>query len=92
MKSKLKYWMVILLLCLVGVPVIIYLTGNTIVGPYEGESGMLGLMGHIYSDAISGSAAAWLVLMGPALLVLIWSTAAKLLRVVNSNVTAETGN
>lgn len=92
MKSKLKHWSVILLLCLVGVPVIIYLTGNVIVGPYEGESGMLGLMGHIYGDAISGSAKAWLVLMGPALLVLIWSASAKLRRIVNSNVIAEIGN
>ena len=73
MKSKLKHWSVLLLLCLVGVPVIIYLTGNVVVGPYEGESGMLGLRGQIYSEAITGSAKAWLVLMGPALLVLIWS-------------------
>jgi hypothetical protein len=92
MKSKLKHWSVLLLLCLVGVPVIIYLTGNVVVGPYEGEAGMLGLMGHIYSDAITGSAKAWLVLMGPALLVLIWSASAKLRRIVNSNVIAETGN
>ena len=92
MKLKLKHWTAIMLLCLVGVPFIIYLTGNAIVGPYEGESGILGLMGHIYSDAISGSAKAWLVLLGPALLVLIWSTTIKLRRVMNSDVSAETGN
>jgi hypothetical protein len=72
MNSTLKRWAIFLLACVVAVPVLIYVMGNALVGPYEGESGLLGLMARIYGDAIGGNLSAWLVLLGPALLALMW--------------------
>jgi hypothetical protein len=80
MNLKFKRWALFLLLCVVGVPVAIYAVGTAIVGPYEGDSGLLGLMTTIYGDAIRGTISAWLVLLGPALLVLIWLATAWLQR------------
>jgi len=54
------------------VPVIVYLSGSLRVGPYEGESGLLGMTGQIYADVIGGKPAAWFLLLSPALLFSIW--------------------
>ncbi|MEE9135436.1 MAG: hypothetical protein V3U00_01825 [Gammaproteobacteria bacterium] len=54
------------------VPVLIYVAGRALVGPYEGPLGLLGLIGHIYSDASLGQVSAWFLLLSPALILLVW--------------------
>ena len=73
-----KHWLSILLLCLIGVPVAVYLVGGLIVGPYEGEGGILGMVGTIYADALTGHLSAWVLLSSPLLLVAIWMLVARL--------------
>ena len=58
--------------CVLLVPPLIYLSGGLLVGPYEGESGLSGLVMSIYGDALSGKVSTWFLLISPMLLVLIW--------------------
>jgi len=67
-----KRLLYIILLCLVGVPLTIYWIGGLLVGPYEGERGLFGMMGSIYGDALTGHLSAWILLFSPLLLVGIW--------------------
>ncbi len=62
------------------VPVLIYVVGRALVGPYEGPLGLLGLIGHIYSDASLGDLSAWFLLLSPALTLLVWYWVARILR------------
>lgn len=68
----LKTWISIAALCLLGVPLIIFLSGGLIVGPYEGDGGLLGLMRAIYADAATGHLSAIFLLLSPMLLAGIW--------------------
>ena len=76
----LKRWLYAVLVCLLGVPVAIYLLGGLIVGPYEDERGLIGMMGKIYVDALTGHASTWLMLLAPVLLIAIWLGCLKLHR------------
>ncbi len=67
-----KSWLSILVLCLIGVPVVVYWVGGLIVGPYEGEGGIMGMIRIIYADALTGHLSAWVLLFSPLLLVAIW--------------------
>jgi hypothetical protein len=58
--------------CLIGVPVIIYIFGSLIVGPYMGEGGLLGMLGTIYLEALTGHLSALILLFSPAILITIW--------------------
>ncbi len=51
-------------------PMLIYLVGSSLLGRYEGAS--LGhLYGSIYSGLLQGNWASWIVILGPALLLLL---------------------
>ncbi|MCP4000312.1 MAG: hypothetical protein GY727_05325 [Gammaproteobacteria bacterium] len=76
-----KRWLYIILLCLISVPLIVYWVGGLIVGPYEGENGLFGLMISIYSDALSGQLSAWILLFSPLLLIAIWAACRQLQRI-----------
>jgi hypothetical protein len=80
MNDMLKRWLYAVLVCLLGVPVAIYVLGGLIVGPYEGERGLIGMMGTIYVDALTGHVSTWIMLLAPALLVAIWLGCIKLRR------------
>ena len=77
----LKRWLFIIFLCLIGVPLVIYWVGGLIVGPYEGENGLPGMMASIYSDALSGHISAWILLFSPLLLLAIWLACGQLQRI-----------
>jgi hypothetical protein len=79
----LKRWLSIIFLCLIGVPLIVYWVGGLIVGPYEGENGLPGLMTSIYSDALSGQLSAWILLFSPLLLIAIWIAYNQLRRITH---------
>jgi hypothetical protein len=80
----LKRWLYIIFLCLIGVPLVAYWVGGLIVGPYEGENGLPGLMSSIYSDALSGQLSAWVLLFSPLLLIAIWVTYNQLQRITRN--------
>lgn len=84
MPAGLKRWLIFALLCVIAAPAAIFLLGSALIGPYEGASGMIGLMQHIYSDALAGEPAAWLVLLAPCLLILIWSISFRISRLLQA--------
>ena len=67
-----KFWFTAALVCLLGVPLVIYLAGGLIVGPYEGDGGLFGLFATIYGDALTGHLPAIVLLLSPLLLFGIW--------------------
>ena len=70
----------LLILCLAGVPVLVYWVGGLLVGPYQGEDGILGMMRTIYVDALTGQISALVLLFAPVLLVGIWVAVMRLRR------------
>lgn len=46
-------------------PPAVYWVGQQIVGDYESDAGLLGLVGQIWSDFFSGAPAAWLLVASP---------------------------
>jgi len=60
------------LLSIVAVPVLVFIAGRLLAGPYEGKFGLLGLMGNIYKDAATGHPGAWFILLSPLLIIALW--------------------
>jgi len=56
------------------VPSLVFLGGLWLAGPYEGD-GIIGMLAHVYKDALTGGLGALLLLLGPLLLILIWQLA-----------------
>ena len=46
-------------------PPAVYWVGQQIVGPYESDAGLLGLVGQIWSEFFRGAPAAWLLVASP---------------------------
>ena len=86
MNFRPKRWIIFLAACVLLVPPLIYLAGSILVGPYEGESGLSGLVMSIYGDAQSGKLSALFLLLSPMLLVMIWMACAWLRRNINSQI------
>lgn len=61
-------------------PYVVYLVGQQIVGEYEGENGVETLYGDIFDALAAGSAATWLLVLSPFLLVLLVRLLIALLR------------
>ena len=72
MNTRPTGWMLFTLLSVLTVPIVVFVGGRLLAGPYEGKFGLLGLMGNIYGDALLGRGGAWLVLLAPLLLVGLW--------------------
>ena len=66
------------ILCVIGVPLLVFWTGGLLVGPYEGEGGLVDLMGSIYGDLATLHLSAWILLFAPLLIVGIWYGAFRL--------------
>jgi hypothetical protein len=52
-----------------GLPVAVYFVGVQIVGPYEGEKGIEGLIAEIWAALGHGQIAAWVLVLSPYLVV-----------------------
>ena len=90
MNYRFGRWIIFMVSCVLLVPILIYVSGGFLVGPYEGESGLLGLVTNIYGDALTGTLSTWFLLLSPMLLVLIWSTCAWMHRNINSRIAKNT--
>ncbi len=58
---------------LVLLPLLVYLVGQLVVGPYEGGRGIMGFVGSIYAGLLRGEVSAWLLVASPALLTACWA-------------------
>jgi hypothetical protein len=90
MKFRLNRWIIFMAACVLLVPPLIYLSGGLLVGPYEGESGLSGLVTSIYGDALSGKLSTWFLLISPMLLVLIWLACAWMRSNINDRLAQKT--
>ena len=72
MPNKLVRWLVYTGLSIVISPIIVFNSGLLLVGDYAGENGLVGFLGQVFGAALTGSLSAWVVLLGPVLLLLIW--------------------
>jgi hypothetical protein len=54
-------------------PALAYFSGTALVGPYEGDSGLLSFLTSIYADALNGKPIAWALLVFPSAVVVIWA-------------------
>ena len=68
-KRELILAAVMLAIGLVPVPIAVYFVGQTVVGAYEGDGGVLGLLGQIGSDLVALRLAAWILVLSPYLIV-----------------------
>jgi hypothetical protein len=63
--------LLLLLSCLL-LPILAYIGGRVVVGPYEGSMGLLGYLGAVLSDAVRGRWLAWVLVLAPAATVALW--------------------
>ncbi len=53
-------------------PVVVYLFGSALMGPYEGPGGLGGFVGHVYGQALAGKTSAIALMLSPTLALLTW--------------------
>ena len=70
MLRKIPSWVQLLFLSGILVPIAAYVVGQWIIGPYEGNFGLLGYFFSIYSDALQAKPTAWILLTGRPLMLL----------------------
>ncbi len=69
LKREILIAIVLLAIGLAALPAAIYLVGQQIMGPYESEAGLTGLMDHIWADLTAGAPQAWLLVLSPWLVI-----------------------
>jgi len=60
---------VLLIIGLVAVPIAVYFVGQTVVGPYEGDGGLLGLLGQVWTEFFDFQLGAWILVLSPFVIV-----------------------
>lgn len=80
--DKLRPWLPVTVFSLIFVPLAVFFGGLLLAGPYAGDAGFFGLLGGIYTDAITGHFGAILLLLSPVLLLAIWKVAAAAYRLI----------
>jgi hypothetical protein len=68
-KRELLIAVVLLAIGLAALPAAIYFVGQQIMGPYESEAGLTGLMDQIWADLMTGAPHAWLLVLSPWLVI-----------------------
>jgi len=63
----------------VGLPLLVWLSGRTLLGPYA-NGGMFAILGDFFALLQTGSIAAWILLLGPYVLLGLLRVAAALFR------------
>lgn len=65
---------------LVGLPVAVYWVGQFVIGGYESDAGMAGLIGAVWDGLGSGSLPAWFLVVSPYLVIQLLRLAVAVLR------------
>ncbi len=71
LKRELLIALALLAVGLVLLPPAIYAVGQQLLGPYESDSGLTGLMDAIWVDLTTGAAHAWLLVLSPYVVIQI---------------------
>ena len=69
-------------------PIAVYVFGQQVVGPYEGDGGLGTFLWSIYSGLANGAFAAWILVLSPALVVGTWYVVVKILQAARSRAPA----
>lgn len=78
------------LLCGLGLlPVLVYVVGEAVVGPYQGTAGLGSFLGSIYGDLLKFKPGAWILVTTPSLIVGIWYGSIQLQRRLLRDVSGE---
>ncbi len=75
MLPRIPTWVQLIVLSTIIIPVLAYLVGSWLVGPYEGNFGMLGFFVSIYADAMQAKPAPWILLLAAPAIVVVWHIA-----------------
>ena len=79
------------LLCGFGLlPVLVFVVGEAVVGPYQGTAGLASFMGSIYGGLAKFQLGAWLLVATPSIIVGVWHGTLKLQRHLLDTGSAET--
>jgi heme exporter protein D len=65
LKRELILAAILLAVGLLLLPLAVFWVGQRIVGPYESEAGLFGLLGHLWSDFFAFQPGAWLLVWSP---------------------------
>jgi hypothetical protein len=94
--SALKFELVLFaaLLCtgVVLLPLAVYWVGQFVVGEYESDGGVGGLLGALWDDLGQGSIPAWILVASPYVVIQLFRLARALLRRPVKDVTVSAGN
>jgi len=80
LKFELILAMTLLAFGMLALPMAVYWVGQVVIGGYESEGGMGGLLGAIWDDLGRGSLAAWILVLSPYVVIQLFRIAFKLLR------------
>jgi hypothetical protein len=61
-------------------PVLVFVVGEAVVGPYQGTAGLASFMGSIYGELAKFQLGAWLLVTTPSIIVAVWYGTLKLQR------------
>ena len=80
LKLELILAMVLLAFGMLALPVAVYWVGQVVIGGYESDAGMAGLIGAVWDDLGRGSIAAWILVLSPYVVIQLFRIAFRLLR------------
>lgn len=80
LKFELVLAMTLLAVGMLVLPVGVYWVGQLVIGGYESDAGVAGLIGAIWDDLGRGSPAAWILVLSPYVVIQLFRIAFKLLR------------
>ena len=79
LKFELILGMVLIAIGMLALPVAVYWVGQVVIGGYESDAGMAGLIGAVWDDLGRGSLAAWILVLSPYVVIQLFRAALKLL-------------
>jgi len=80
LKFELILALTLLAFGMLALPIGVYWVGQIVIGGYESDAGMMGLLGSIWDDLGRGSPAAWILVLSPYVVIQLFRIAFKLLR------------
>lgn len=79
-KFELVLAMTLLAIGMLVLPIAVYWVGQLVIGPYENDGGVVGLIGAIWDDLGRGSPAAWILVLSPYVVIQLFRVSFKLMR------------
>lgn len=80
LKFELILGVTLLAFGMLALPVAVYWVGQIVIGGYESDAGIAGLIGAVWDDLGRGSLAAWILVLSPYVVIQLFRIAFRLLR------------